>query len=99
MRIDASTVPTPWYVHSTGSCGSSVNNIHDADVYNGNAYTAHYSTMVNKWEVGWNTAGTGAVGVQEFYNYQYPNHSGIDFDDNTARCTSACTTPPPRTTT
>ncbi|MEE2974472.1 MAG: hypothetical protein VX831_04430, partial [Candidatus Thermoplasmatota archaeon] len=90
MRIDASTgayLGTASY--STGSCGSSATrSIHDADVYNGNVYTAHYSYyMVNKWEVGWNTAGTQVQWVcKNSYNYQYPNYiTGIDFDDNTGK--------------
>ena len=90
MRIDASTgayLGTASY--STGSCGSSATrSIHDADVYNGNVYTAHYSYyMVNKWEAGWNTAGTQVQWVcKNSYNYQYPNYiTGIDFDDNTGK--------------
>ena len=90
MRIDASTgayLGTASY--STGTCGSSATrSIHDADVYNGNVYTAHYSYyMVNKWEVGWNTAGTQVQWVcKNSYNYQYPNYiTGIDFDDNTGK--------------
>ncbi|MGB0312623.1 MAG: hypothetical protein ACPGDD_01890, partial [Poseidonia sp.] len=90
MRIDASTgayLGTASY--STGTCGSSATrSIHDAEVYNGNVYTAHYSYyMVNKWEVGWNTAGTQVQWVcKNSYNYQYPNYiTGVDFDDNTGK--------------
>jgi hypothetical protein len=62
--------------------------IHDADVYNGNVYTAHYSYYkVNKWNVGWNTQGTQVQwSCQSTYNYNYPNYvTGIDFDDNTGK--------------
>ncbi len=90
MRIDASTgayLGTASY--STGTCGSSATrSIHDAEVYNGNVYTAHYSYYtVNKWEVGWNTAGTQVQWVcKNSYNYQYPNYiTGVDFDDNTGK--------------
>ena len=43
--------------------------------------------MVNKWEVGWNTAGTQVQWVcKNSYNYQYPNYiTGMDFDDNTGK--------------
>jgi hypothetical protein len=75
--------------YSTGTCGSSaIYSIHDADVYNGYVYTAHYSYyMVNKWSVGWNTAGNAVVwSCEDNYNYGYPNYiSGIDFDDNTGK--------------
>ena len=90
LRINPSTgayLGTASY--STGSCGSSaIYSIHDADVYNGYVYTAHYSYYaVNKWDVGWNTAGTAVVWTcQDNYNYGYPNYiSGIDFDDNTGK--------------
>ena len=75
--------------YTTGTCGSSATrSIHDADVYNGNVYTAHYSYyMVNKWEVGWNQAGTQVQWVcKNSYNYQYPNYiTGVDFDDETGK--------------
>ena len=90
MRIDASTgayLGTASY--NTGTCGTSATrSIHDADVYNGNVYTAHYSYyMVNKWDVGWNAAGTQVQWeCKSSYNYQYPNYiTGVDFDDNTGK--------------
>ena len=90
MRIDASTgayLGTASY--NTGTCGTSaIDSIHDADVYNGNVYTAHYSYyMVNKWDVGWNAAGTQVQWeCKSSYNYQYPNYiTGVDFDDNTGK--------------
>ena len=78
MRIDASTgqyLGTASY--STGTCGSSATrSIHDADVYNGDVYTAHYSYYkVHKWDVGWNAAGTQVQWqCQSTYNYNYPNY-------------------------
>ncbi len=90
MRINAVTgayLGTATY--TTGSCGSNaMYGIHDADVYNGNVYTAHYSYYkVNKWNVGWNTQGTQVQwSCQSTYNYNYPNYvTGIDFDDNTGK--------------
>ncbi len=90
MRIDASTgqyLGTASY--TTGTCGSSATrSIHDADVYNGDVYTAHYSYYkVHKWEVGWNTAGTQVQwSCKNTYNYNYPNYiTGVDFDDNTGK--------------
>ncbi|MEC8415795.1 MAG: hypothetical protein VXZ04_04005, partial [Candidatus Thermoplasmatota archaeon] len=90
MRIDASTgayLGTASY--NTGTCGTSATrSSHDADVYNGDVYTAHYSYyMVNKWEVGWNAAGTQVQWqCKTSYNYQYPNYiTGVDFDDATGK--------------
>ena len=75
--------------YNTGSCGSTaLYAIHDADVYNGNVYTAHYTYYkVNKWSVGWNTAGTQVQwNCQASYSYGYPNYvTGVDFDDNTGK--------------
>jgi len=75
--------------YSTGSCGSSaIYNIHDADVYGGYVYTAHWSRyLLNKWDVDWNAAGNNVVwSCQSSYNYQYPNYiAGVDFDDNTGK--------------
>ena len=90
MRINAVTgayLGTATY--TTGTCGSNaMYGIHDADVYNGNVYTAHYTYYkVNKWNVGWNTQGTQVQwSCQSTYNYNYPNYvTGIDFDDNTGK--------------
>ena len=90
MRINPSTGAYIGQANiNTGNCGTSARyNIHDADVYNGDVYTAHWSYYtVNKWSVGWNTAGTAVEwSCQSTYNYQYPNYvSGIDFDDNTGK--------------
>ncbi len=75
--------------YSTSSCGSSaLYNIFDATVYGGEVYTAHWSYYkVHKWEVDWNTAGTGVVWTcKATYNYNYPNYiAGVDFDDNTGK--------------
>ncbi len=75
--------------YTTNSCGSTaMYSIHDADVYNGNVYTAHYTYYkVNKWSVGWNTQGTQVQwSCQATYNYGYPNYvTGVDFDDNTGK--------------
>ena len=90
LRINPSTgayLGTASY--STGSCGSSaIYSIHDADVYNGYVYTAHWSRYtLNKWSVDWNSAGTTVLwSCQSSWNYQYPNYiSGVDFDDNTGK--------------
>jgi hypothetical protein len=58
--------------------------IHDADIYNGDIYTAHYSYYsVSKWSL--NSAKTQWT-CQAMYNYNYPNYvTGIDFDDNTGK--------------
>ena len=90
MRINAvSGAYLGTATYTTGSCGSNaMYGIHDADVYNGNVYTAHYSYYkVNKWNVGWNTQGTQVQwSCQSTYNYNYPNYvTGIDFDDNTGK--------------
>ena len=75
--------------YSTSSCGSSaLYNIFDATVYGGEVYTAHWSYYkVHKWEVDWNTVGTGVVWTcKATYNYNYPNYiAGVDFDDNTGK--------------
>ena len=90
MRINPNNgqyLGTASYV--TGTCGSTaLYAIHDADVYNGDVYTAHYTYYkVNKWSVGWNTAGTQVQwSCQGSYNYGYPNYvTGVDFDDNTGK--------------
>ena len=76
--------------YDVSSCGgtTAIYNIHDADVYGGEVYTAHwYDNKVHKWEVDWNTAGTQVVWkCKATYNYGSPNSiSGIDFDDETGK--------------
>ena len=76
--------------YDVSSCGgtTAIYNIHDADVYDGEVYTAHWSYYkVHKWEVDWNTAGTQVVWkCKATYNYGSPNYiSGIDFDDETGK--------------
>ena len=74
---------------SASMCGTyAMYSIHDADVYNGDVYTAHWSRYnIYKWEVDWNTAGTQVVWTcKTSYNYNYPNYiSGVDFDDETGK--------------
>ena len=76
--------------YSTTNCGgsSALYNIFDADVYNGDVYTAHWSYYkIHKWDVDWNTAGTQVVWTcQSTYNFGSPNYiSGVDVDDNTGK--------------
>ena len=87
LRINATTgayLGTASY--STSACGgtSAIYSIHDADVYNGAIYTAHYSYYeVNKWTL--NTAKTTWTCTNS-YNYLYPNYiTGVDFDDATGK--------------
>ncbi|MBQ71262.1 MAG: hypothetical protein CMA65_07250 [Euryarchaeota archaeon] len=58
--------------------------IHDADIYNGEIYTAHYSYYsVAKWRL--NAAKTSWT-CQAMYSYNYPNYvTGVDFDDTTGK--------------
>ena len=77
------------YDVSASACGTqALYSIFDADVYNGEVFTAHWSYYkIHKWEVDWNTAGTQVVWTcKSSYNYGYPNYiSGIDFDDETGK--------------
>ena len=90
--------------YSTSNCGgsSALYNIFDADVYNGDVYTAHWSyNKIHKWDVDWNTAGTQVVWTcQSTYNYgSQTTFQGLTLMTTPEKCTSASTNEPLKTTT
>ena len=87
LRINPSTgayLGTASYSTTSPCSSSSIYGIVDATVHNGSVYTANSAYQIaNKWDVDWNSQGTGVVWKCEA-RYSYNKYiTGIDIDAST----------------